>query len=69
MSKLPKPAYELTLVVDPRHGYGSDPEGIRRLRAFLKQAVRAWGLRCTAIKPASPDALEGNPCDLEGDGQ
>ncbi len=30
-----------------------DPAGLRRLRAFLKAALRSYGIRCVRIQPAS----------------
>lgn len=47
MSKNNHPEFLITLKVLPDN---SDPEGYRRLRAFLKSARRAWRLQCTAIQ-------------------
>ena len=33
---------------EPDHT-GTDPDGIRRLRGFLKTMLRAWNLRCVNI--------------------
>jgi len=40
----------------------TDPDGIRRLRAFLKVALRRWGLRCTGVHPSEP----GEPAGITG---
>ena len=53
MSKSNHPEFLITLKVLPD---GIDPEGYRRLRAFLKSAKRAWRLQCTAIRPAAVPA-------------
>ena len=38
----------------------TDPAGIRRLRAFLKVALRRWGLRCTGVHPSEPAGITGS---------
>lgn len=45
----PKPTTEYTVRLRPLAD-GGDPEGTRRLRAFLKTALRSFRLRCTGVK-------------------
>lgn len=40
-------------LVDP-----TDPDGVRRLRAVLKHALRVCRLRCVAVEPAAVEAVE-----------
>jgi len=62
MTKPPKPTFVVTLVALPHWGdYQSDDMGYRRLRAFLKCALRAWGLKCTNIGGAPEGADEEEP--------
>ena len=51
-----RPSYAVVFRPEPDP---SDPDGIRRLRAFLKNAKRRWGLRCVEAHPA----LEGEGRD------
>ena len=51
------PQFVVTLRVMPAEG---DPSGIRRLRAFLKTALRRWGLRCVACREVS-QVVEDKP--------
>jgi hypothetical protein len=39
--------------------------GAVRLRALLKSALRAWGLKCRSVREAPPDA-EAPPPDADG---
>lgn len=50
-----RPTYILRLRPEPD---STDPDGIRRLRAFLKAALRSYGLRCTEVAPGQ-SGLEG----------
>lgn len=34
-----------------------DQDGIRRLRAFLKCAIRSWRIQCVALRAARPDEV------------
>lgn len=43
-----RPTYHLVLRPEPDK---SDPRGIRRLRAFLKAALRGYRLRCVRVEP------------------
>jgi hypothetical protein len=47
MVKPELPQFEIVLQVKPQQ---DDPTGERRLRAFLKAALRRWGLRCLAVR-------------------
>jgi hypothetical protein len=47
------PTYRLILKPIPNP---ADPGGIRRLRAILKRALRAYGLRCVSCVEIRPDA-------------
>lgn len=60
-SSRPKnPAFDIRLEALPSHG--GEAGTFRRLRAFLKSAVRSWGLRCTSIRPAAePETAEPIP--------
>lgn len=51
------PGYVVTLRPER---YLTEDEGLRALRAFLKSALRSYGLRCTAVVPRiDADALKG----------
>lgn len=57
--KVSHPEYDVRLRVLPvDHG---DENGIRRLRAFLKCAIRSWRLQCVRITEATKPATEARP--------
>jgi hypothetical protein len=56
------PSYVLTLRPLPD---SLDPEGIRRLRALVKAALRSYRLRCVAIAPGDGQQAELTPLGLE----
>lgn len=43
-------------------------DGTRALRAFLKAALRQWGLRCMEVTEIPPQELERNRGDSGGFG-
>jgi hypothetical protein len=45
-----KPKPTVFLVTLRADGSKDDEEATRRLRAFLKAALRQWGLRCTSAE-------------------
>jgi hypothetical protein len=57
---LPKPRFTVTLEAPPT---ADDPDGVRRLRRFLKRAWRDWGLRCVDLgyAPTKPPKALGGP--------
>jgi hypothetical protein len=46
----PRESYRVTL-----HAEGQGPATPIRLRRFLKSALRAFGLRCTAVEAVKPE--------------
>lgn len=46
-----RPTYILRLRPEPD---STDPDGIRRLRALLKAALRSYGMKCIEVAPAQP---------------
>lgn len=47
----PKPNRPNYIVTLRPERYLTEDEGVRALRAFLKAALRSYGLRCTAVVP------------------
>ena len=60
MSKNSQPVFEVVLRVKPD---ASDPTGVRRLRAFLKSALRRWRMRCVTVRRLENDTH----CDVTGE--
>ena len=52
-AKREHPEYCVTLRALPRDDWHNDDDGLRRLRAFLKQAARYWGLQCVRLGPGT----------------
>lgn len=50
-----RPVYKLTLRPEPDP---TDPDGIRRLRALLKAALRSYGLKCIEVAPEGPPGTD-----------
>lgn len=61
-----RPTYCLTLRPEPD---SSDPDGVRRLRALLKAALRSYRLRCLDCRPIGDEGDKGTaePGDGEKD--
>lgn len=51
-----RPTYLLTLRPE---WDGTDPDGIRRLRALLKAALRSYRLRCLDCRPIGDEGDKG----------
>lgn len=53
----PKPVFRIELRADDAK---SADEGYRQLRAFLKCALRQWGLRCTSAEQVKPTEVHND---------